>query len=922
MENQKTKKKIENTNQQNPKNHIQLQTGGSKETKAIEKTMINGDSSNFNGTNSKTVPVVMVNSDTAIVNDGTNSGSVGVNSNGNVGIDSLHLENLLLRDEDIFQTSLNSEDYLESLAPIIKEAIKVNGLSNLIIKLNDIVKQKDEELNQASMESADEINTCINNIDNIYQEANELNQQFVDVNQKLNKSTFELMQRKKNYVKYKNVSGRINETQVVLTECIQVLELTNKILELIRQTKYFSALKLIDELTSIHLQKVQDFSFAKKIEDSIPHLTKMVKEDSFENLSKWLSLNLERKLLSIGERIFDNLRRLQKNWEETKENNRTFLPYKLNSPVEMSLRDPSTNYNIFEDETLQIPLNSIYDAILVYQTLHQSDALVNSYHKEWMKKYNRIIYPLTPASVTKKEVALNNQELSEYLRKISAFFIMDKQLNLTTKFQLRTNTQADELWVSYVSKLKSLLIYNLKRNQFDNVDSLNQFKNLVGDFLQVMDNYAYDVSDLYEVMMLMFKDYFAPLVVQEFRSEFIESITSDHYMPLSVDTMSDYENVMKIVWYQADAPFAPENVKNAPVTFPFSEDYVHYCFGIRNLLTEVLTFLSEHYNYEITEINEIIVHNIIELILSDKKGSGIVYDIEDFVKKNINNKEIVVQTYTNLEYYLFSLYEVGRMVNRKLRQYTGMGIHNIDTNDTFTLQAVERFKNLRKYSEDTIFKMVDTKINELLDMVEYTDYITLEKNTEANYSVKDFALFLENMFTSIFSNLPSTFRTLGLFKTYDHVSEHFLNVLKNAPFYNRTFVDNFDLDITYLEESMKNNLQDATMAKDGNTMALESTFTQLRQCINLLKLDNFEEFTNNSAFRMRNFDRIKLDEGMALIAKIKDTQPGDRRQVSGGSFGLFDGSESNNSSSGSGETSTTTSKLAQFKTRFRIRSED
>ncbi|KAG7664515.1 SEC15 [[Candida] subhashii] len=853
----------------------------------------------------------------------TNGHAANGTSSDGLGLDSLHLENLLLRDEDIFQTSLNSEDYLESLAPIIKEAIKVNGLSNLIVKLNEIVKQKDEELNQASMESADEINTCINNIDNIFKEANDLNGQLVDVDQKLSKSAVELMQRKKNYVKYKNVSGRINETQVVLNECIQVLELTNKILELIRQTKYFSALKLIDELTSIHLLKVEDFTFAKKIEDSIPHLTKMVKEDSFENLSKWLSLNLERKLLAIGERIFDNLHKLQKNWEETKENNRTFLPYKLNSPVEISLRDPATNYNIFQDETLQIPLNSIYDAILVYQTLHESESLVSAYHKEWMKKYNRIIYPLTPASVSKKEVILNNRELGEYLRKITAFFIMDKQLNLITKFQLRTNNQADELWISYVSKLKSLLIYNLKRNQFDNIESLNEFKNLIGDFLQVMDNYSYDVSDLYQVMMLMFKDYFAPLMVQEFRSEFIESITSDHYMPLSVDSMTDYENIMKIVWYKKDAPFAPENVTKAPVTFPFSEDYVHYCYGIRTLLTDVLTFLSEHYNYEITEINEIIVHNIIELVLSDKKGSGIVYDIEDFVKKNINNKEIVVQTYTNLEYYLFSLYEVGRMVNRKLRQYTGMGIHNIDTNDTFTLQAVERFKNLRKYSEETIFKMVDTKINELLDMVEYTDYITLEKNSEANYSVKDFALFLENMFTSIFSNLPSTFRTLGLFKTYDHVSVHFLNVLKGAPYFNRTFIDNFDLDIKYLEESMKNNLQDATMSKDGNTMALESTFTELRQCIDLLKLENYDEFVTNSTFRMRNFDRIKLEDGISLISKVKDTQVDHRRLASGGSAGLFDSTSMNSPSTASGsETSSTASKLAQFKTRFKKRSED
>ena len=84
----------------------------------------------------------------------------------------------------------------------------------------------------------------INTIDNIHKEANELNKQFIQVSSSLNKSAYELMSKKKNYVKYKDVCERINETQVVLNECIQVLELMNKILELIRQTKYFLAFEI------------------------------------------------------------------------------------------------------------------------------------------------------------------------------------------------------------------------------------------------------------------------------------------------------------------------------------------------------------------------------------------------------------------------------------------------------------------------------------------------------------------------------------------------------------------------------------------------------------------------------------------------------------------------------------------------------
>ncbi|KAG5418862.1 SEC15 [Candida metapsilosis] len=785
-------------------------------------------------------------------------------------IDSIQLENLLLRDEEIFQTSLNSDDYLDSLAPIIKNAVKSNGLNELITKLNGIVQQKDEELNQVSIESMDEIRQCMETIDSIHRSADELNNQFLTVNQGLNKSAFELMTRKKNYIKYKEVCNRINETHVVLTECIQVLELMNKILDLIKQTKYFSALKLIDEMTNIHIQKVEEFSFAKKIVASTPHLTKMIEDDSFENLTKWLSIHLERKLRTVGETLYENLAELQDIWRDQQNKHEMYKPYKLNSPVELSLRDPNLNYDIFDDESLQIPLNNVYDAILVYSTLHELDTLRDIYYKEWMKKYSRIICPLTSASANKKEIVFSNNELDEYLKKIAAFFVMDKQLNLITKFQLRTNNQADDLWISYVSKLKPVLLYNLKRNDFYDLRELHGFKQIVGDFMQIMDSNEYYIGDLYEVLMIIFKDYFAPLIVQDFRKQYIGAMQKELYTSLQADERK-YNDIIKTLFYHKDAPFAPKKVKNRfPVKFPFSEDYSTFCKILHKLTTRTLKFIDVYYNYEINEIINIIVNDIFEEFLGEKKGYGIAWEIEDFIRKNSTNKEVTAQSFVNLEHYIIGLIEVGKLLNVKLRQETGMGIHNIDNTGTFTLKAVETFTKLKKFSEDTLYQMVDTKVRELLDLVVYDEYEPSERNSEANFSIKDFAMFLENLFTSIFENLSPQLRTLGLFRAYDFVSQFFLGILHDAPRYNSVFIDNFDLDIRYLEKSMKKlgRAEEAMDAAQGN-VSIDSTFAELRQCIDLLKLDNYEEYLTNSTYRTRNFSSIKFEKGSQLISKMQ-----------------------------------------------------
>lgn len=810
-------------------------------------------------------------------------GANGTSGQPNADIDTVQLEKLFIRDADVFQTTLDSEDYLDSLAPLIKDALKANALSEFIGKLNDIVKQKDTELNDVSLGSTRDIGKCIRSIDGVSKESAKLSQTMQSVNGYLNKSAFELVARKKALIKNKETASKVNETITTLNLCNQVLEIDNKILELIKQQKSFSALKLIDELQSIHLPKVKDFSFSVKIYNSIPHMTNMIKEESFESLKMWLTTHLERKIDRIGDHIYENLYKLDEHWESLRNNpNSTFLlPHRLNSPIELSMRNPALTCEVFESPELGIKLGPIYECILVYNSLKDAATLSAMYHKEWMEKYRKIIHPITLSASKSYDRSGVSQEmavlfpdlnsLNNYLRRVSAFFVADKELNTKTKFELRSNTTSDDLWESYVLKLKPVLLNFLNTRKWgtNDLDTLVNFKECLGHFLQVMENSQFKIAELYEIMIIIFRDYFGPILIKNFRFEFMESIQSDHYMPLGVSEREDYENVMKLCWYRKDASFAPKNVKSMPISFPFSEDYVHYCLGIRALMQDILDFISRQYSYDLNEINRIIVEEIFERVLGNEPGVGICNDIKEFISKNSGNKEIVVQSFSNLEYYVYSLYEIGKMLDSKLRKFNGIGIMNIDTNSIFKLHAIELFTGVRKFSEDTIFIMVDQKLRELVDLVEYDDWYPSTPNRDPNFFILDFSLFLENMFNSIFSNLPSSFRTLGLFRSYDFISEHFLNILMNARGFNKIAIQNFDLDVQHLEQSMARLADSGNTDEQGGSVALQSTFAELRQTIDMLLLDDYDEFKNNAAFRMRRFDRLKYETAMSLVKKMQ-----------------------------------------------------
>lgn len=825
-----------------------------------------------------------------VLANGSNGAGNGTGPGDDEDGETLDVKNLLVRESDLFLSSLDSETYLDSLAPIITEALKANALADFIAKLNDYVKEKDEELNQKSLNSANDINTCIDTIDQVSHQSHDLSGSLLKVNVFLKQSTLGLIEKKSKLLKAKETERAINETSVVLNLCIQVLEITNKIHELIKMRRYFSALKLLDELQSIHLPKVNNFSFSVKIYDLIPHLTAMIKNEAFDNMCKWLSTQIERKIDVIGEKLGDNLDALQVYWTNMRSSSSVLMTHRLNSAVEMSMRDADLHLCIFDSADLNITLGPVYDCILVYQSLGELPNLCSAYHKEWMKKYQRIIYPMTLSLSAREKLAFFKESnvsftdlasLDAYLRKISALFVVDKQLNTQTKFELRSNASADDLWESFANKLKPVLLDFLKSEKWNisKLPLLEDFRTVLGNFLQIMENSQYKITELYEILTIVLRDYYGPLLIQQFRLEFIESIQSDHYMPSVVTNKSMYDDIMKICWYKAESSFAPKNVKGFPVSFPFSEDYLRYCINIRQLLKDLIDFTSDYYSHDLAELNRIIVNDIFEKCLGDTPGVGICHDMKTFITKNSNNKEIVAQSYTNLEYYLYSLYEIGKLIDRRLRVANGIGIINIDTNSTFKLKAIELFTSVRKFSEDAIFNMVDQKVRELLEMIQYENWEPTTANKGPSGDIEEFAMFLDNLFNSIFSNLPSSFRTLGLFRSFDFISEYFLSELTNAPRFNRNAIINLDLDVRHLEESMVQLVAGETGdnsngngAENGGGGALQSTFAELRQSIDLLLLDNYDEFTKDPTFRMRRFDRLKYESALKLLKKMQNDE--------------------------------------------------
>lgn len=105
----------------------------------------------------------------------------------------------------------------------------------------------------------------IEQLDRVTAEAEGLKSMVLDLNSQMQKSGQILIDRRKKFLEAKTVRLNVDNAIEAVTACLQVLDVTNKVYELIRERRRFAALKSLDELQKIHLKEVRNFGFAQMI---------------------------------------------------------------------------------------------------------------------------------------------------------------------------------------------------------------------------------------------------------------------------------------------------------------------------------------------------------------------------------------------------------------------------------------------------------------------------------------------------------------------------------------------------------------------------------------------------------------------------------------------------------------------------------
>ncbi|CEP25112.1 unnamed protein product [Cyberlindnera jadinii] len=745
----------------------------------------------------------------------------------------------LVKDADPMSL-LSSNNYLEQLVPIIKTHLKENTVKDLVAELISENERKDDELVAAVSEKEESINIAASEIAEISTDAASMNDQIKDIGGHLAKTSNLTFEKKFQLLALKKDINKIQESEILLNKVLQVLELTDRTHTLIKENKFFSALKNLNDLNALDKDFDRDFQFLKNINESIPILKNLIKNESISLLKRDLG-TLDSKFGSFGEEYFNAYASLITRWEEFKTQRKEYERFKINSPVEISLRS-SYVQNELPHISSFIKFTFIYDTHLIFQTLGEDEILKYELNSELSRRREKVFYPFVPSdskNLAFQEYVKDNEKLLSFMQKLTGYLIFYRTICARLPETIAINM--NDLWENLSAKICTHL-RNLILNEVREIPKITEIKRMLGIFCLILERYDMNHDQFYSLLIICYKKY-TQLANFAFTNEFVHSAEDDDSMPMSIYDAKLYKKITSVCWYDDDRSL--DQIK-FPLTLPFSTIYPMACAQVRNYMTQQNAFLKEYYKYDTSSVNRMSVENI-DNVLLNAINNYYVRKLKDSL-----TREELSQNLINLEYFLI----MSKEISQDLSEVYEMNI---------SLKAIEAFSKTRKDTEQKMMDFVDSKMGDLLELIDW-DWTGHVVNSEPTFFIRDISDFLQNLFNSALLKLPLSVKTLLLFRAFDLIAKEFWGNMMEQPRITRAAVANFDRDICYIEAVTK----ELNPSRDQNTSrdSLQSMFVKLRQAINLLKQGNLNEYQDQSK-RLKYFDQLKAEEAYSLINKLR-----------------------------------------------------
>ncbi|KAF8929985.1 exocyst complex subunit Sec15-like-domain-containing protein [Dissophora ornata] len=724
----------------------------------------------------------------------------------------------------------NDAENLEHLGPTMKEVYRNNKMKPFLDQLSTFIRRKEMEIEKMCNSNYQEFVQSVDRLLKVRQGTVDLKDKIHTLNTDVQRSGTELTAKKRELIESKRILENIATAMDTLKTCINFLDLANRVNVQVENRKYYSALRIVDEIQVVHLRGVIQFEFARHMQDCIPILQFAIKDAVTTEMKEWLfSIRTSQK--TMGKIAMDRMAARQQRWRERSSKGvKLKSSHNVNSAVEAAVNEEN-EVDIMDTDQVKLDFKPLYQCIHIYDELGQRAELKANYAEDRRAQAKLTLSSITSSFNLKDR---NTDNFEALLHDIVGFFIVEHIiLYSTTNF--RTQSQLDELCEVVTSLLLRLLSEGLANCQ--DPDMFLSVKLLLMLYIQTMESYNYPVSKLNDLLLTLFRTY-ADQLETKFSSNFHKLVDEDDYTPILVENQDEYNLLQMSFRFKEDRKSSRQGF---PRTLPFSKVVPYCCEDIRQFVGQFYRFV-EGFNQEQNEMDDLV---------KDSLDTLLIQHVHSVWLKKLESRNLsqIAQIIINLEYFQGACSDFEQLLTE---------MRSTSETTKVSLQASGLFRETRKSAEKRISELVNSKIDDILELAEYDWLPSGIEDLHSTY-LQELVSFLSIVMSATLQNLPDSIRTYVYYDALEHLASQLHGIFTdpNVKHINQNFVAVFDKDIRYLEDFV------ATLDNPNVTM----TFLPLRQLINLLLSENTEEYMDPS-IRNRNYAQVKPDDVTRMLEKL------------------------------------------------------
>nr|CDI55964.1 related to secretory pathway protein (exocyst complex protein Sec15) [Melanopsichium pennsylvanicum 4] len=553
-----------------------------------------------------------------------------------------------------------STENLEQLGPIIKSLDEARQQDAFLRHLKSFVRDKDAEIEAVCDANHSEFVAAVDKLLKVRSGTVTLKHRIGELNQDVQAGGTSLANKKRQLLETQRTAANVNHAIGIIQTCLRVLDLANRVDELIQQNKYFSALRSLQELESVHLGRILHHDFAKTMLDGIPQMRNQIKTAVTSEMKEWL-FQVRQKSRTVGQLALEAMEVRLKRWRIKAQRDPLLRLAKVNSAIELVVNE-RTEHNFVENEKVSIDFRPLYQCIHIYDALDLRQELQASYHEDRRAQANLLLnqglsFDANPSSGGGAFPAL--------LEEMVGFFLVEHHVISTTPAGFRAEAEVDDLWdtmCTRVCDIVSLALRDCKETKVY-VFAKSSFQT----FIQTLEGYSFPVTKLNALLLTLFERY-AHLLRDRFSKDFQQAMSETQHQPMVVNSSDELNKVLSVCWLK---PGDDEMLSKSkfPLSLPFSQTYPLCCMDIRNLVDQYYVF-SDGFSFSQN-------HREIDEILKKSLDSLLIQQVSTAIRRSLDNTAAInlsqiAQIVVNAEHFNLACIELENLL-ASLRAPHGRG---------------------------------------------------------------------------------------------------------------------------------------------------------------------------------------------------------------------------------------------------------